>query len=110
MNSIKLKRLEKEIGQILSMTINRELTNSNLGFPAITEVRLTNDGSWANVYVTFLKDRVKGLEALKNASGVLRHALSQRLTTRIIPKLVFKQDSSTENGMRIDSILDSLKK
>ncbi len=110
MNSIKQKRLEKEIGQILSMTINRELTNSNLGFPVITEVRLTNDGSWATVYVSFLKDRIKGLEALKNSSGVLRHALSQRITTRIIPKLVFKQDNSTEDGMKIDNILNNLKK
>ncbi len=110
MNNIKQKRLEKEISQIISQTITRELTNTNLGFPSITEVRLTNDGSWATVFVMFLRDRVKGLEALKNSSGVLRHALSKKLSTRIVPRLIFKLDNATEDGMRIDNILNNLKK
>ena len=86
------------------------MTNTNLGFPTITEVQLTNDGSWVKVYMMFLRDRVKGLEALQNSAGFLRSILAKKMKTRIVPRIVFKLDNSTEEGMNIENILNDIKK
>jgi len=41
------------------------------------------------------------MKALKHATGFLRHELASRLTLRYMPEIVFKLDTSIEQGARI---------
>ena len=53
-SSIKVKRLEGIIRKDVSDIIQFDLKDPDVGFVTITDVRLSNDHSYATVYVTFL--------------------------------------------------------
>ncbi len=110
--SIKIDRigsiLTKEISEILSTEVKDRLIN----FVTITDVKVTNDLSYAKVYVTVLNDTNKDetMKALKNASGFIRHQLYDRVDLRYIPEVQFVYDDSIDYGKRIESLIDNLNK
>ncbi len=48
-------------------------------------------------------------ELLNNASGFLRHLLSQNVELRVTPSLRFRYDSSIQRGVEMSSLIESLK-
>ena len=81
------------------------------GLLSIVKVEITNDLSYAKVYVSSLegekslKEAIKGLESAK---GYLRRELAARVKTRISPELRFVPDTSIAYGARINEILSGL--
>ena len=74
----------------------------------MTDVKVSNDHSYATVFVTFMGAGYKkkeGLEALHRARGFIRSMLAQRLDIRRCPELIFKIDEVEEKGRRIDELL-----
>lgn len=110
--SLKKERVETIIQRQVAKTITNELNDPALKFVSVTDVELTNDLSYATVFVSFLeeKDKVKGMEALNRAKGLLRSVVSKSLTTRRTPEILIKLDESSERGSKIDTILNKLNK
>lgn len=110
--SLKKERVETIIQRQVAKTITNDLNDPALKFASVTAVELTNDLSYATVYVSFLdeKDKVKGIEALVRAKGLLRSVVSKSLTTRRTPEILIKLDESSEHGSKIDTILNKLNK
>ncbi|MEE0435015.1 MAG: 30S ribosome-binding factor RbfA [Peptococcaceae bacterium] len=78
---------------------------------SVTDVEVSNDLSYARVYVSKLgneKEREALLEALNKANGYIRTLLSQRLKIRKVPELRFFLDNSLEYGAKIEKILGDL--
>ncbi len=78
---------------------------------SVTDVEVSNDLSYARVYVSKLgneKEREALLEALNKANGYIRTLLSQRLKIRKVPELRFFLDNSLEYGAKIERILGDL--
>ncbi len=48
------------------------------------------------------------IQALKHATGFLRHELASRLVLRYMPALVFKLDTSIEKGTRVLQLMREL--
>lgn len=73
----------------------------------ITEVKASPDLRNATVFFSILgKDDVKAEEAaLNKAAGKLRSALSQKMTMKYTPQLVFRADGTFEEAARIDALL-----
>ena len=77
----------------------------------IVRVEITNDLSYATVYVGAMegieaaKDAVKGLQ---NASGYLKRELASRVKMRKMPELRFVADDSIEHSAHIARVLESL--
>ena len=112
-SSIKVKRLEGIIRKDVSDIIQFDLKDPDVGFVTITDVRVSNDHSYATVYVTFLGKEARanaGLRALNRARGFIRSALSQQLDIRRTPELTFEIDRSAENGRHIDDIIQKIHK
>ena len=109
--SLKKERIESIIQKELAPIINTRLNDPSLKFVSVTDVKLTDDLSFAYVYVSFLdeKDKEKGMEALIRTKGTLRSEIAKRLSTRRSPDLVFKLDESLEHGNRIETILAQIK-
>ncbi|HKM23796.1 MAG TPA: 30S ribosome-binding factor RbfA [Erysipelothrix sp.] len=109
--SIKRERIESTIKKELAPIINNRLNDPSLKFVSITDVKLTNDMSFAYIYVSFLeaKNKEKGMEALIRSKGTLRSEVAKTLTTRRSPDLVFKLDESLETGNKIETILAQIK-
>jgi ribosome-binding factor A len=112
MASIKQKRLEGIIRKNLSEIIQFEVKDPNIGFVTITDVKVTNDHSFATVYVTFIgaTNRKEAIASLERAKGFIRSELSQRLDIRRCPDLIFKIDTAEDNARHIDEILEKIHK
>ena len=104
-------RLADLLQRELSKLIRDECTDPRLGMVTISGVAVTDDLSFARVYVTVLEDeKQKGsIEALNHSAGFFRTQLSKHLSLRIVPKISFIYDTSLVNGSRIDQLLNSVK-
>lgn len=109
MRTINIQRKEQQIKVIISQIIEN-LDDSNIVYPTVVDVRLSNDSSHAKVFISFLKKPNKGLEQLRKATNYIKHELGLYLKWRKIPNLIFEVDHVTDDGMRIDNILNQIKK
>lgn len=108
MVSVKQKRLEGIIRKNISEIIQFGVKDPDVGFVTITDVQVSNDHSYAKVFVTFLGQNLRmqaGLRALNRAAGFIRSELSKRMTIRRVPELSFVIDETEMNGRHIDEII-----
>lgn len=110
--SVKIERIADMIQQELSYILQLEVRDSDIRFVTITDVHVTNDLSFAKVYVTVLREdkRKETLQALKDASGFLRKELAKRVNIRHIPELQFVYDESIDYGKHIEELIDEIHK
>jgi ribosome-binding factor A len=79
----------------------------------VTDVEVTDDLSFARVYVSVLETgeaRERALAALSRAAGFVRRELSPRLGLREVPEIRFELDESIEKGARVDELLRRLER
>lgn len=108
--SIKIDRIASQMVKEISYILATEVKDNDIRFVTVTDVKVTNDLSFAKVYVTVLKDdkREETLKALKSASGFIRKTLADRLEIRHIPELEFVYDESIEYGKKIENIIENI--
>ena len=102
------KRKEAAFLKSVSQIVSEEITNVNISYTTVTDVKLTRDGSHLNVYVTFLHNKDKSMENLLKTSGFVRKRLSAASRLRMVPEIHFKHDGATEEGNRIDQLLKEI--
>lgn len=107
------ERVVEEIRQEIEVMLAGELKDPRLE-PSIqvTEVRMTPDQRQAKVYIVVQgspEEQNRVLAALEDASGFIRHELTERLQLRTSPKLAFTIDHSAEYGEHIEQILKQTK-
>lgn len=110
--SIAIERLQSQILRELSLLLQREIKDTKVGYVTITEVRLTNDLSFAYIYYTVLgaKDRIEVTQAaLEQAKGFIKNEIAKKVKMRKIPEYIFKYDDSLDRGKRIDELLEEIK-
>ena len=106
--SLKTDRINTQILREVSLILQNEVRDRDLRMCTITAVETTNDLSISKVYVTFLGNQEKGMEALERSKGFIRNLLAKKLKVRKCPELHFVLDTSLEYGNKIESIINSL--
>jgi ribosome-binding factor A len=112
-------RLGEEIRRIVSDLLLREIKDPRLsGIVSITAVEVTEDGSYATVYISKLASKASDeisaeekedvLAALRSAKGLLRHEIGKQIKLRHVPDLLFKMDTSLEYGRHISKLIHEL--
>ena len=102
-------KLDSILRKELSVIISQEINDPKLGFPTVTDVRVSPDLSSAKVYVSFLGKNYKkrdGIEALNRAKGYIKTLLAHSVRMRKIPDLQFVVDDSLDKADRIEEILN----
>jgi ribosome-binding factor A len=108
MSAARAKRLEAQLCQELADILRRELRDPRVGGVSFTAARVTPDLERATVYFTvFQGEPAEAEKGLNRAVGFLRCQLAQRLTTRTVPQLHFRYDSSIERGAYLSQLIDS---
>jgi ribosome-binding factor A len=111
MAGFKLGRITQDIHRELS-AILRELKDPRIApMLSIVKVQVSNDLSYAKVYVSAIEGMEKTKESvvgLKSASGFIRRELSNRLHLRKCPELSFIADDSIAYGAQINRMLEEL--
>lgn len=102
--------MRREVADILE----RKLRDPGLvSTVTVTDVQVTHDLSFAKIFVTVLGDqaaRGQAMEALKRATGFVRHELGDRLDLREVPELRFEYDVSLDRGHRVEDLLRRIEK
>ena len=102
--------MRREVADILE----RKLRDPGLvSTVTVTDVQVTHDLSFAKIFVTVLGDekaRAQAMEALKRATGFVRHELGDRLELREMPELRFEYDVSLDRGHRVEDLLRKIEK
>lgn len=97
--------------EISRMLVRQAFKDPRLEGPmvTVTEVRLSPDLYYANVYVSVLDDseatKAGVLEGLAQAAGRIRRVLGSELRFRQAPELRFFLDESIAYGAKIEGIL-----
>ena len=109
--SIKINRIESILLKEISYILANEVKDHNINFVTVTAVEVTNDLSYAKVFVTVLDDQKKDstIEALKDASGFIRSKLFDRVDMRNVPELTFVYDESIAYGKKIENLIEEIK-
>ena len=101
--------LRKELAEV----VQREMRDPRIGMLSITDVIVSKDLSYADVYFTTVsaeqhtyEDKDKTLRALQGAAGFLRSILSRRHVMRTTPALRFHYDELIQSGPQLEAIIE----
>lgn len=101
------RRVAQQIQRALSELIRREVRDPRLGMVTLTEVRMSPDLSYAQIYYSVLgADRDKAQEILNAAAEMLRGPLGRALKLRHAPELRFVADELIESGARLSALIN----
>lgn len=103
-NPHRQEKLGEQIAIEVSDLLRTRVKDPRVGFASITHVEVSGDLRHAKIFVSVMGDeeeKKSTIVALRHATGFLRHELAERLTIRFMPEIVFKLDSSIEQGTRI---------
>lgn len=109
--SVKIERLAQIIQKEVSLILQTEVKDPRIAWVTITDVELTNDLSYAKLFINFLPNEHSNeeiMESLEKAKGFIRSKLSHQLTIRKVPQLIFEYDDSLDKGNRIDELLKNV--
>lgn len=109
----KTERIAELIQRNVSEIIQFQLKDPKIGFITITDCQVTNDLSYAKVFVSFLGQNARkeaGMKALERSKGYIRSELSKKLSIRKVPTLIFVLDDALEKGNKIDRIIQDIHK
>jgi ribosome-binding factor A len=101
--------IRTEISDILL----RQIRDPRIHTVTITGVKVTDDLRLAKIYFVELAQEVihaETLQGLEKAKGFMRRELGKRLQLRVVPDLIFKEDSSFAHGTRIERLLTELRR
>lgn len=105
------ERIKTLISKNIKDICEYELKNENIGFFTITDVEVSDDRSYAKVFVSFFNNADKNIEKLNRTKGFVRTSLSKKLDTRRVPEITFVIDDSYEKQKHFEEVLDkALKK
>lgn len=111
MNKKRTARISSEVKKEISKIIMDDLNDPRLSTEAmvsVTDVEVTTDLSYADVYISVLgdnKNKEDVMEALNQAKGYIKVLIGDRMRLRTMPEFRFKFDNSIEYGAYMDKLI-----
>lgn len=107
--SVKIERLNNTFLEQISKILRTEIKDERIHFVTVTAVKITNDLSFAKVYITVLNDdeRENVVKLLNKASNFIERELAKRIEIRKMPDITFVYDDSIEYANNIEKIIES---
>ncbi len=103
------KRKEERFKRALAKIIEKDTRDEAFEFVTVTDVELSDDFKYADVYVNIIGDeeeKENSLEKFNDKEGFFKTNLAHQVNPRFTPELTFKLDRSLERLNRIEEILD----
>ena len=104
----RIDRISEEVRREVDRIIRDELNDPRIsGTFSVTRAEVTRDLRYAKIFVRVLEDaqRKPLMDALKSASGFIRHALAKEMIIRQSPELIFVEDRNIAYGAHIAQVL-----
>jgi len=98
-------QMKREIADILM----RKIKDPRIGFVTVTDVELSHDLRNAKVFVSIYGgDKEETFKGLKSACAFIRSELGRRMSMRCVPEILFRFDSTVEQGAHIMELLHEI--
>lgn len=113
MARLRVEKVQEAIKQEISKIILNDIKDPRVKFVTINAVEVTDDLSYAKVYVSFYgmeKDHEEAWQGLNKALGYIRSEIAKRIRLRVAPQLTLCKDTSLEYSAHIQNILEQIKK
>ena len=108
--SRRTERVASTIQQELAQIMMRELNDPRLtGMPSITRVKVSDDLSIADVFITVMGtpgQQTAALNALKHSAGLMRTRLTKQMTLRVAPFLKFHLDEDLKKELELLELIE----
>ena len=103
------RRLGEQLREKLGYILLFEISDPRLELVTLTGVEVSQDRSFARVFVSCEGDRYEEvLDVLNAAKGRIRSLLARSLDWRVTPELQFKIDRSTDEAEAISRALENI--
>lgn len=110
--SRRTERLGSLLQEELASYIQRDLTDPRItGFPSVTRVKVSEDLSVADVYLTVMGSEGQqsaALNAIRHAGGLMRAKLTKTLSIRQVPFLKFHIDEQLKKELEVMSLISKV--
>ena len=106
-------RVSHLIHHEVSHIIEFDLKDERVSMVTVTGVELTRDCKNAKIFVSVLGDdkaTEQAMAALDASTSFIRNRLRERVVLKYIPMLLFRHDPSLAEGMKIDTLLNEIKR
>ena len=113
MNERRIKRLQEVIKARVAEVVSFELSDPRRGLITITKVELDREVTHCKVYWSILgdeKERNLNAKMLAHATAFVQREVAAVLHTRTVPKVHFVFDESIEGSIRVQGIIDKLRR
>ena len=112
-NRNRMTRINDEVQRELAEILRSQVKDPRLpSLVSVLRAEVTQDLKYCKAYVSVLggpEEKEKAMEALKAASGYIRHLLAERVNLRLTPQLIWKLDDSVEYSAKINQMLNEIK-
>ncbi|MBS3740469.1 30S ribosome-binding factor RbfA [Candidatus Bipolaricaulota bacterium] len=109
MGSKAKRRKEEEYKRALARIIDENTRDRKFEFATVTDVELTEDFKYADVYIDLIgseEEKQKSLQKFNDEEGFFRTNLAHEVNPRFTPELDFKIDRGLERLNKIEEILE----
>ncbi|MBS3904585.1 MAG: 30S ribosome-binding factor RbfA [Simkania sp.] len=112
MSKNRVDRLNSLLKEVISEVVIKEVRNPKVApFVTVTNVEISPDLQHAKVSISVIgSDQQKSdtITALQSAAGFIAIHASKKVVLRYFPALSFKLDTSVDEHLRIDTILNKI--
>ena len=105
--SIGLNRIESTFKKELSYILE-SAKNDYLRATTVTDIDLTSQKEYARVYFMTHRNVEKTIKEVKRSMPYINKVLSNKLSLKKLPKIVFIEDNSYEYGKEIEEKLKNI--
>lgn len=112
MNKKRVQQISEEVRKSLSDIVQNKVKDPRIPeLLSISHVDVTNDLSFAKVYVSVFgtetqkEDAIKGLNSAK---GFIKKELGRQVKLRAMPELIFIEDESIEKGLEMTKLIEEV--
>lgn len=113
MGSNRAEKLAGVLKKKISGIIQTELKDPRIGFVTITRVEVSKDLKYVKVFFSVLgteKEKKSAVIGLGRATSFVRRLIAQEVDVRVVPEIVFKIDETYEYALRVNELLERIKK
>ena len=114
MNIKRINRISEEVRKIVSELLTIGLKDPRINpMTSVTNVEITRDLGYANIYVSVLGDKEEKedtLKGLESAKGFIGKEIASKIDLRYVPELVFHLDQSIEQGIYMSKLIEKVAK
>ena len=108
--SYRIDKVEHLIKEEISLIFLHKLSNMDLGFVTITNVRVSPDLKLAKIYLSVLEKEKRELvlDKIDAKKGYIRSELAHRIRIKFIPELKFFLDDTLDYVEKIEGLIKKI--